>query len=57
MINFLMKIYTVVIGLNMLVYVLYSIIYVVLSSSSKSSAADQDSDDKFEVREEWKDLM
>lgn len=57
MIDFLIRNYTFIIGLNMLFYILYSIIRVVLSSSSKSSKADQEPEDKFEVREEWKDFL
>lgn len=57
MINFLIKNYIVLIGLNKLFYALYSIIHVVLSSSSKNSASDQDTVDQFEVREEWKDQI
>lgn len=57
MINFLMKNYTLIIGLNLLIYIFYSIIHVVLSSLSKNSEADQESDDTFEVKEEWKEFM
>lgn len=57
MIDFLMKNYVSIIGLNLLIYIFYSIIHVVLGLLSKSSKADQDPDDQFEVREEWKDFM
>lgn len=57
MIDFLIKILAVVTGLNMLVCALHAIIYVISSSSSKISEADQDPDDQFDVREEWKDQI
>lgn len=57
MIDFLIKNINYIIGINMLVYIFYSIIHVVLSSSAKSSESDQNPDDTFEVREEWKDFL
>ena len=57
MIKLLIDKYTVIIGCSMFFFVFYNILSVVFGLCSKSSKADQNPVDEFEVKEEWKDFL